>query len=77
MVEMVVGALLLVLIAVVVFQSIDFRLQREEWVSERKDLMNRIMARNYEVYVNAEVIKDQAKQPSQSAFEEEHGIPVI
>lgn len=66
-----------ILIFVILYQAWLSIERQKEWDKERNGLLDRIMSRNYEVYVNAEVIKEQSKQPFQPAYEEEHGIPVV
>lgn len=69
----------LVLLIIVVIQ--EFRLRRILDRAERreKDMLDRIMARDYETYVNAQVVRQQAEQAvGQMTGEEmfEQGIPV-
>ncbi len=42
----------------------------------QKDLLDRIMTRNYETFVQGEMVREQAKQPAPSVYEEERGIPI-
>ncbi len=44
---------------------------------EKKDLLNRIMARDYPVFVNGEVIKEQAKKEPSEVYLPEQGIPIV
>jgi hypothetical protein len=77
MVNFGIGLAILILIFVILFQAWQIIEQRKAHETREKALLDRIMARNYEVYVNSEIVRDQAKQPATPAFEEEHGIPVI
>ena len=67
----------LILIFVIIFQAWQIIEQRVASKLRENELLDRIMARNYAEYVNSEIVRDQAKQPSAPAYQEEHGIPVI
>jgi hypothetical protein len=43
----------------------------------RRDLMDRIMSRDYATYVNSEIVREAAKKPDQIyAEQQEIGIPI-
>jgi hypothetical protein len=69
-----------VLLAVIVVQVIYIILQRQDSLKVQTDLLNRIMARNYETYVQAEIAKREEKKeltPEEIyAMQAERGIPV-
>lgn len=67
-----------VLVAVIFYQGWQNWHIQKIHEGREKDLMNRIMSRNYETFVNAEIVKDQnAKRPDEIFEEqEEQGIAV-
>ena len=71
---------IIVLLAVIVVQVIYIVLQRQDNMKVQEDLLNRIMARNYETYVQAEIAKREDKKHLTAeeiyAMQEERGIPV-
>jgi hypothetical protein len=50
----------------------------DKWDAKEKDLLNRIQARNYETYVQAEVLKDPKPLTPEEIYEQqiERGIPI-
>jgi predicted Holliday junction resolvase-like endonuclease len=50
----------------------------EKWDAKEKDLLNRILARNYETYVQAEVLQKEKPLTEEEIYEQqrERGIPV-
>jgi hypothetical protein len=73
-IEGVAVAILIFIIVFQVWQSID---RQREWDRERRDLLNRIMTRNYAEFVNGQIVQEQITQPMAPAYEEERGIPII
>lgn len=62
-----------VLCGVIIYQGWVNHIQRKGYESDIRDLMNRLMAKDYGTYVQGEVVKEQVKQPQ---VYEEQGIPV-
>ena len=50
----------------------------EKWDAKEKDLLNRILARNYETYVQAEVLQKPSPLTDEEIYEQqrERGIPI-
>jgi hypothetical protein len=50
----------------------------EKWDAKEKDLLNRILARNYETYVQAEVLQKPTPLTDEEIYEQqrERGIPI-
>ena len=62
----------------IAYMFYEIRQERKQWDAERKDLLNRIMVKDYPTYVNGEVVMENAKKHDQIyAEQEEQGIPVI
>jgi len=57
-------AVIVVLAAMVLYQGIFIWLQRQTHNEERRDLINRLMARDYPQYVQGEAATKGKKQPS-------------
>ncbi|MFA5377329.1 MAG: hypothetical protein WC455_16380 [Dehalococcoidia bacterium] len=69
----------LVLIAVISFQAWEKATMRREFSKEKADLLNRLMARNYETYVQAEVLRQPPRPLTDEEIyeqQQERGIPV-
>jgi len=67
---------ILPLIAVIVYQGwLIWHIQGVHESRER-DLMDRVMSRNYETFIQAETIRGQANNPQPPVYEEERGIPI-
>jgi hypothetical protein len=65
------------LIVVIICLLLFIYLQNKQSTEKEKDLLNRIFARNYETFVNAEVVKEAAKRPDQIYDDQqEKGIPI-
>jgi len=65
------------LIFVIVFQG--WLIWHIQTVNEKakRDLMDRVMTKDYATFVNAEVVRDQAKRPDEIYEEQqERGIPI-
>lgn len=70
---------ILILAAVIVFQSVFIILQGRVYERMVKDLLNRLMSRNYETYVQAqELMKPPRALTPEEIYEQqqERGIPV-
>jgi len=66
-----------VLIITIIFLLLFIYLQNKQSSEKEKDLLNRIFARNYETFVNAEVVKEAAKRPDQIyEDQQERGIVI-
>lgn len=74
MIELVICGLLLV----IGFQGFLIVFLVKQWDSKEKDLLNRILARNYETYVQAEVMQKEKPLTDEEIYEQqiERGIPV-
>jgi type II secretory pathway component PulL len=68
--------LIVVLIGIVGFQGWQLVNQRSAFENEKQDLLNRLMARDFAQYVQAEVVRTQAERPDLPENREEQGIPV-
>jgi len=66
------------LLLVIGFQGYLIYILTEKWDAKEKDLLNRILARNYETYVQAEVLKDPKPLTPEEIYEQqiERGIPI-
>jgi hypothetical protein len=68
------------LIGVIVYQGWFIWMQKRHFEAVQKDLLNRVMSRNYETLVQADIAKAQAERPmsAEEIFEmqQERGIPV-
>lgn len=71
---------IIVLTGVILYQGWLFHDQRKAYEQEIGDLLNRLMARDYPMYVQGEVAKEQVKRPltPEEIYEmqQERGIPV-
>ena len=68
-----IGTLIVVIILLLLF----IYFLNKQFSAKEKDLLDRIMARNYEVYVNGEVVKEAAKNPAKIyEDQQEKGIPI-
>jgi len=74
MIELVICGLLLV----IGFQGFFIVFLVKQWDNKEKDLLNRILARNYETYVQAEVLQKEKPLTDEEIYEQqiERGIPV-
>ena len=65
------------LIIVIIFLLLFIYLQNKQSSEKESKLTDRIMARNYEVYVNGEIVQEAAKRPDQIyEDQQEKGIPI-
>jgi len=67
---------LVILCGVILYQGYTNHREREQFRQREDALLNRIMSRNYETYVNAEVVKKEAETVREPKPEFEWGIPV-
>jgi uncharacterized membrane protein len=66
-----------VLICIIIYQGVMFVMERKESVRRENELLNRLMARDYEQYARAKITeKVYDKNPPANEVEEEYGIPV-
>jgi len=74
MIELVICGLLLV----IGFQGFFIVFLVKQWDNKEKDLLNRILARNYETYIQAEVLQKGKPLTDEEIYEQqiERGIPV-
>ncbi len=73
--EMTDGICIAILIGVIIYQGLFIFQMKKENEGREKDMMDRIMTRNYETFVQAETVRESANNP-QPVFEEERGIPI-
>ena len=69
---------IIILIGVILYQGVFIFLQKKDYNVKQSEMLNRLMARNYEVYVQGE-IETQKKPLTDSeiyAMKQERGIPV-
>jgi len=70
----------LVLTLIIFHQRYEMVKTAERTDAREKDLLDRIMARNYETYVNAQVVKDEAKErrpmTAEEIYEAQQGMGV-
>jgi hypothetical protein len=66
------------LFLVIVFQGVFIYMQKQDSNIREKDLLNRLMSRNYETFVQGEVIMNPKPLSPEEIFErqQERGIPV-
>jgi hypothetical protein len=67
------------LIIVIIFLLLFIYLQNKQFSEKQSELLNRVMARNFETYVQAEVLRkpERPLTPEEiAAMQEERGIPV-
>ena len=67
------------LIAVIVYQGVFIYLQKQDYNKREKEMLNRLMSRNYETFVQGEVVlKDKPAMTAEEIYEQqrEKGIPV-
>ena len=66
------------LLLVIGFQGYLIYILTEKWDIKEKDLLNRILARNYETYVQAEVLQKEKPLTEEEIYEQqrERGIPI-
>lgn len=71
---------IIVLVCVIAYQGWMHYDQRRAYKTEVGDLLNRLMARDYPVYIQGEVAREQAKRPLTpeeiDAMQYERGIPI-
>jgi hypothetical protein len=65
-----------VLVGVIIHHSWFIRHLQSVHEKTQKDLLDRIMVKDYATYINGEVVREQAKQPQPPVYEEERGIPI-
>jgi predicted Holliday junction resolvase-like endonuclease len=70
----------LVLILLIFHQRYEMAKMAERAEAREKDLLDRIMARNYETFVNAQVLKDEAKErrplTAEEIYEAQQGMGI-
>ncbi len=67
------------LLAIIVILVVNLVLQRRDNAKVQTDLLNRIMSRNYETYVQAEIAQHEKKPLTMEELyeiQQERGIPV-
>ena len=66
------------LLLVIGFQGYLIYILTKKWDAKEKDLLNRILARNYETYVQAEVLQKEKPLTEEEIYEQqrERGIPI-
>jgi hypothetical protein len=66
------------LLLVIVFQGVFIYMQKQDSNIREKDLLNRLMSRNYETFIQGEVIMNPKPLSPEEIFErqQERGIPV-
>lgn len=67
------------LVAVIIYQGVFIFMQKKDSLARERDLLNRVMTRNYETFVQAEVLNKQEEPMTYEEFEQrniERGIPV-
>jgi hypothetical protein len=72
-------AAIICLICVIVYQGVFIFTQKKDADAREKDLLNRVMTRNYETFVQAEKLMqpESPLTPAEiAAMQEERGIPV-
>jgi hypothetical protein len=71
-------AIIACLIAVIIYQGFFIYIQKMDYNQKEKDLLNRLMSRNYETFVQGEVIMNPKPLSPEEIFErqQERGIPV-
>lgn len=68
---------IITLIVVIIFLLWFISHQNLQFTAKEKDLLDRIMAKDYNTFVNAEVVREAAKRPDQIYDEQqERGIPI-
>ncbi len=63
-----------VLIAVILYQGYQNHEQKRSFEAQIKNLLDRLMSKDYPMYVQGEIAKDQMKHPQEPY--EEQGIPI-
>jgi hypothetical protein len=66
------------LISVIIYQGVFIYLQKQDYNVREKELLNRLMARNYETFVQGEVVMNPPPKTPEEIYEQqrERGIPV-
>ena len=76
----VLGIIIFALLGIIVIQMWFIKTLSENFVIKEKDLLNRVMARNFETFVQSEVVLNQENRPltAEEIYEQqiERGIPV-
>jgi len=69
---------LICLIAVIAYQGIFIYLQKQDYNKREKELLNRLMSRNFDTFVQGEVIMNPPPKTPEEIYEQqrERGIPV-
>ena len=67
-----------VLLIVIGYQGAFIFMQKKDFAAREQDLLNRLMSRNFETYVQAEVVQNPKPLTPEEIYEmnEERGIPV-
>jgi hypothetical protein len=78
--EIAVIVVVIALIGVIVYQGIFIKKLADHFADERKDLLNRVMSRNYETFVQGDVVRAEVKKSLTAEeimeLQQERGIPV-
>jgi len=73
-------AMVIVLVGVIIYQGFFIRNLTKFYEEREKDLMDRVMSRNYESFVQAGVIREELKKSLTAEeiaeMQQERGIPV-
>lgn len=76
----VLGIIIFALLGIIVIQMWFIKTLSENFDIKEKDLLNRVMARNFETFVQSEVVLNQENRPltAEEIYEQqiERGIPV-
>lgn len=76
----VLGIIIFALLGIIVIQMWFIKGLSENFDAKERDLLNRVMTRNYETFVQAEVVRNQENSPltAEEIYEQqiERGIPV-
>ena len=76
----VLGIIIFALLGIIVIQMWFIKGLSENFDAKEKDLLNRVMARNFETFVQSEVVLNQENRPltAEEIYEQqiERGIPV-
>jgi predicted Holliday junction resolvase-like endonuclease len=78
--EIILGIIIFALLGIIVVQLWFIKGLSESFNAKEKDLLNRLMARNFETFVQSEVVLNQENRPltAEEIYEQqiERGIPV-
>jgi len=67
---------IIVLIGVIIYQAIDRQLDKREAVKRERELLNRLMARDYAQYVQAKITEKAYDKETPVEEQPEIGIPM-